>query len=255
MNPWRGLESLPREVWLLCLATLVNRAGTMVLPFLTLYLTVSRELSPGTAGLALTVYGVSAIIIAPIAGRLSDRFGGLTIMKLSLVLSGSILFLFPFVKSITGIFILCGVWSMAGEAFRPPSMATIGEWGGPERRKAAFALNRLAINLGMSIGPVVGGFLAMRSFNLLFYVDGTTSLLAGLLLVLLPWRTSMLSTHSTSQPAGSIGRGTREPRSLFKCLKRSALHLFPGGDVAGGADLFSIARGHAVVSGARSKDD
>jgi MFS family permease len=77
---------------------------------------------------------------------------------------------------------------MASEAFRPPSMAIIGDLAGPERRKAAFALSRLAINLGMSIGPVIGGFLAMRSYQLLFFVDGTTSLFAGLLLAVLPWR-------------------------------------------------------------------
>jgi MFS family permease len=161
----------------------------MVLPFLTLYLTVNRRLSPATAGLALTVYGVCAIVVAPLAGRLSDRFGGLLIMKSSLILSGLILFVFPFVDSPIGIFALNGLWAVATEAFRPPSMATIGQLAGPEQRKAAFALCRLAINLGMSIGPVIGGFLAMRSFALLFYVDGATSLVAGLLLAVLPWRT------------------------------------------------------------------
>ena len=189
MNPWRGLGSLPREVWYLCLAILINRAGTMVLPFLTLYLTIDRGFQAGTAGLALTVYGICAIVTAPLAGRFSDRFGGLRIMKLSLVLSGLILFVFPFVTSLIGIFIVCGVWALASEAFRPPSMAIIGDLAGPERRKAAFALSRLAINLGMSIGPVIGGFLAMRSYQLLFVVDGTTSLMAGLLLAVLPWRT------------------------------------------------------------------
>jgi MFS family permease len=67
-------------------------------------------------------------------------------------------------------------------------MAIIGELAGPQQRKAAFALTRLAINLGMSIGPVVGGFLAIHSFKLLFYVDGATSLLAGALIAILPWR-------------------------------------------------------------------
>ena len=189
MNPWRGLGSLPREVWYLCLAILINRAGTMVLPFLTLYLTIERGFQPGTAGLVLTVYGICAIVTAPLAGRFSDKFGGLRIMKLSLVLSGLILFVFPFVISLTGIFVVCGLWAFATEAFRPPSMAIIGDLAGPERRKAAFALSRFAINLGMSIGPVIGGFLAMRSYQLLFVVDGSTSLLAGLLLALLPWRT------------------------------------------------------------------
>lgn len=160
----------------------------MVLPFLTLYLTVDRRFSAGTAGLALTIYGIAAIVIAPLSGRLSDRLGGLRIIKLSLFLSGLILFIFPFANSLISILVMTGLWALVNEAFRPPSMSIIGDLAGPAQRKAAFALSRLAINLGMSIGPVVGGFLAMRSFKLLFYADATTALLAGLLLVLVPWR-------------------------------------------------------------------
>ncbi|HEU4766681.1 MAG TPA: MFS transporter [Pyrinomonadaceae bacterium] len=188
LNPWRGLGSLRREIWFLCLAILVNRAGTMVLPFLTLYLTVDKRLPASTAGLTITIYGISAIVIAPLSGRLSDRLGGLRIMKTSLVLSGMVLLIFSFVHSLSGIFAVTAVWAITSEAFRPPSMAIIGELAGPQQRKAAFALTRLAINLGMSIGPVVGGFLAMHSFKLLFYVDGITSLLAGALIAILPWR-------------------------------------------------------------------
>lgn len=160
----------------------------MVLPFLTLYLTVDRRLPASTAGLAITIYGISAIVIAPLSGRLSDRLGGLRIMKTSLVLSGMVLLIFSFVHSLSVIFAVTAVWAITSEAFRPPSMAIIGELAGPQQRKAAFALTRLAINLGMSIGPVVGGFLAMHSFKLLFYVDGATSLLAGALIAILPWR-------------------------------------------------------------------
>lgn len=160
----------------------------MVLPFLTLYLTVDRQLPAATAGLALTIYGIAAIVIAPLSGRLSDRLGGLRIIKFSLFLSALVLFIFPFAHSLTGILIMIGIWSIVNEAFRPPSMSIIGDLAGPDQRKAAFALSRLAINLGMSIGPVVGGFLAMRSFRLLFFVDGTTALIAGLILVLVPWR-------------------------------------------------------------------
>jgi MFS family permease len=171
----------------------------MVLPFLTLYLTVNRQLPAATAGLTLTAYGISAIFVAPLAGRLSDRLGGLRIMKLSLILSGLLLFIFPFVDSLPGIFVVTALWALASEAFRPPSMAIIGDLAGPQQRKAAFALTRLAINLGMSIGPVIGGFLAMHSFKLLFYVDGATSLLAGILIAALPWK-----LNSAPEPATDL---------------------------------------------------
>lgn len=230
MNPWRGLRALPREIWFLCLATLVNRAGTMVLPFLTLYLTVNRKFSPATAGLALTLYGIAAIIVAPLSGRLSDHFGALRIIKLSLVVSGLILFIFPFVSGLPGILAITGLWAVANEAFRPPSMSTIGNLAGPAHRKAAFALSRLAINLGMSIGPVIGGFLAMRSFRLLFYVDGTTSILASLLLILLPWRSpariASAKARPDDSPAGASVDAGAPPVLSYTSVLRNRRFIF-----------------------------
>lgn len=226
MNPWHGLGALPKEVWFLCLAILVNRAGTMVLPFLTLYLTVDRKFSAGRAGLALTIYGIAAIIIAPLAGRLSDRWGSLLIIKLSLFLSGLILFVFPFVSSLYGILAITAVWALANEAFRPPSMALIGRLTAPEQRKMAFALSRLAINLGMSIGPVIGGFLAMRSFKSLFYVDGTTAILAGVLIAVMPWRVTRHISASAPTAADPSAVEPPQPQLSYSSVLRDRRFLF-----------------------------
>jgi MFS family permease len=188
----------------------------MVLPFLTLYLTVDRHFSAGMAGLAITVYGIAAIMIAPVAGKLSDRFGGLLVIKLSLILSGAILFVFPLVNSLAGIFVICGLWAITNEAFRPPSMSIIGDLTAPSQRKAAFALSRLAINLGMSIGPVAGGLLTRYSFRSLFYVDGGTSILAGLLVALLPWRFQQKS------PSLQTSAGTADSHSTSVAVTKPA---------------------------------
>ena len=196
----------------------------MVLPFLTLYLTVDRRLPVSTAGLAITIYGISAIVIAPLSGRLSDRLGGLRVMKTSLVLSGLVLLVFSLVDSLPGIFAVTAVWAIASEAFRPPSMAIIGELAGPQQRKAAFALTRLAINLGMSIGPVVGGFLAMHSFKLLFYVDGATSLLAGVLIAILPWRE--ISRQSLEKDVIQKTGDDLIPRHRYSDVLRDRLFIY-----------------------------
>ena len=196
----------------------------MVLPFLTLYLTVDRRLPASTAGLAITIYGISAIVIAPLSGRLSDRLGGLLIMKASLVLSGVVLLVFSFVHSLSGIFAVTAVWAITSEAFRPPSMAIIGELAGSQQRKAAFALTRLAINLGMSIGPVVGGFLAMHSFKLLFYVDGATSLLAGALIAILPWR--QLNPQSLEKDAVQKTNDDIIPHRRYSDVLRNRLFIY-----------------------------
>src|SRR6266508_5550271 len=91
INPWRGLGTMPREIWVLFTATLVNKAGSMVLAFLVLYLTRSLGFSVGVAGTVLLLYGAGALVAAPISGVLSDRFGPIRIMRGSLLLSGVIL--------------------------------------------------------------------------------------------------------------------------------------------------------------------
>jgi MFS family permease len=187
MNPWRGLGRLPREVWVLSAVTLINRAGTMALPFLVLYLTESLKLSKQQSGLVLVFYGLGAIITAPLAGKLCDLIGSLRVMKASLFLSGAALFSFPLAHSFLAVSLITILWAVISEAFRPASMSILGEAVSTGQHKAAFALNRLAINLGMSVGPVVGGFLAEASFSALFIVDGVSSLAAGAVLAATRW--------------------------------------------------------------------
>lgn len=187
MNPWRGIGALPREVWVQCTATFINRCGMMVLPFLALYMHRTLGYSVQEAGIALTVYGIGAFVTAPFAGRVSDFVGARRVMVASLFLSGVVLFILLLAKSFVMILAVIAVWAVISEAFRPASLANIADLVAPEQRKTAFSVNRLAINLGMSIGPALGGFLILFSYPLLFVVDGATSLLAGAVLLLAPW--------------------------------------------------------------------
>lgn len=186
-NPWRGLKGIPKNIWLLSAATLINRSGTMVLPFLALYFAKELKVSVSEAGLALVAFGLGSLISAPFVGRLSDRFGPLSIMKLSLFASGFMLFLFSFIDNYNIALIVTFLWSALSEAFRPANLTFISNETAPEQRKTAFALNRIAINLGMSIGPVIGGILAYYNYHLLFYVDGVTSIMAAGFLMISPF--------------------------------------------------------------------
>ena len=178
-NPWKGLEGLPAEIWALAGSTLVNRMGTMALPFLILYLTRSLHFPAAQAALVLTAYGAASLVGSPLGGRLCDRLGALRVMLGSLVLTGLLLLAFPFVHGFVGVMALALGWSVVNEMGRPANLTAMTSLVPPEQRKAGIALIRLAVNLGMSIGPAVGGYLAAVSFRALFVVDAATSLAAA----------------------------------------------------------------------------
>ncbi|MFN0122806.1 MAG: MDR family MFS transporter [Blastocatellia bacterium] len=187
MNPWRGLKGLPRECWILFFTSLINRMGTMALPFLVLYLTTTQGFSATRAGHAATMYGLGSLLVSPIAGRLCDRYGPLRVMKMSLFMTGVMLLFFPMVHGYVPVLAATFVWAMLNEAFRPANMVLTAQYAPPGREKTAFSLYRLAVNLGESIGPLAGGFLAGVWFPVIFLIDGATAILAGLFVSLSAW--------------------------------------------------------------------
>ena len=114
---WKDLRHLPRPVWVVCGSTLVNRAGSMVLTFLVLYLTRDRGFSAERAGFVLFLYGLGSIVCAPLAGRLADRWGPVTLMRGSLFASGAMLLLYPLAKTPPAIFVVTLLLAMLTESF------------------------------------------------------------------------------------------------------------------------------------------
>lgn len=222
MNLWRSLRGLPRDLWVLSGATLINRLGTMVIPFLVLYLTRELGFSPERAGLALGVYGAGSIIAAPISGRLCDRIGGLPIIRASLIGSGIMLLVFPFVRTYPAIIALALAWALLNEGGRPATLTLIADLVPPGQRKPAFALMRLAINLGMSVGPAAGGFIATHSFSAIFVVNALTSLAAGIFLVVVPLSAA---AHARSEHVKTDDDEMPVPRSAVLGDRRLMIFL------------------------------
>lgn len=197
MNPWSGVKGLPREMWVLFYTTLINRSGTMVIPFLVLYLTQKIGVTASEGGAALLVYGIGAIISSPITGRLADKIGALQVMKISLLGTSIVMLIYGFITNYYLILVFSIILSVINEAFRPANLSLISAVVMPTQRRIAFALNRLGINIGMSIGPVLGGFLILFDYQLLFYVNALASLAAGIYLILSPL--SALSNNNSEK--------------------------------------------------------
>ena len=209
MNPWKGLRGLPREVWLICATTLVNRLGTMAMPFLVLYLTEGRRWTPQEAGIGMMVYGAGALSAGPFSGRLADRLGHARMLKASLWSSGTVLLALPFATTRPLLFALIFLWAGLSQAFWPSSMAMLAGLAPPERRKAVFALHRLAVNLGMAVGPAMGGLIAHHSYRWVFWTDGLSTLAGAVLLTLVLKGTAAPALPHDHPRGGSPWRDAR----------------------------------------------
>ncbi len=172
---------LPRAAWVLALLELVNRSGMMVLFFLTLYMTRRLGFSVGEAGFVMSAYGLGSMLGTYFGGRFCDRLGAYHVQKLSLAASAALLVALQLPREVGGMALLALVLAAFQDALHPANAAATAEICEPALQPKGFSLHRLAANLGFSIGPVVGGYLAERDYGLLFWVDGLTSLAAAAL--------------------------------------------------------------------------
>jgi len=178
-NAYRGLT---RETWFLALVILINRSGTMVLPFMTMYATQKLGFTIIQAGFIMALFGAGSIVGAFVGGKLADAIG-FHYIQLFALFGGGIMFIT--VGYLTTYFALCtGTFflSVVNESFRPANSAATAYYSQPENRTRSFSLNRLAINLGWAFGGTIGGLLAAKNYNLLFWVDGLTNISAAVLL-------------------------------------------------------------------------
>ncbi len=180
-NAYSGLS---KPIWWLSFIMFVNRSGAMVIPFLTVYLTVKLQFSIAEAGIIMGIFGMGAVLGAWLGGRLTDRIGFYKVQFWSLLLNGLMFLVLGQMKSFTEFGIIIFFLSVIGEAFRPANAAAIASYSKVGNQTRSYSLNRLAINLGFSIGPAVGGILAAYDYHLLFWVDGITCILAAVIMLL-----------------------------------------------------------------------
>lgn len=200
INTFRGLS---HEVWWLALITLINRAGTMVIPFLSLYLTENLDFTLKDVGWIMSAFGLGSVVGSWLGGRLTDKIGYYKVMVRSLISTGilfiALQFLNTFLSFCIGIFLVM----LVADMFRPAMFVALSAYSKPENKTRSVTLIRLAINLGFSVGPAVGGIIITTlSYGGLFWVDGITCILATFLLikVLNPKKAKTLDEIKTTHP-------------------------------------------------------
>jgi predicted MFS family arabinose efflux permease len=197
---YRGLS---RATWLLSSVMLVNRSGTMVVPFMTIYLTSpAMGYSIAQAGLVMGIWGLGAICGGFLGGRLTDRWGFHRVQLAALTGGGIFFIILGQVKSYPLICSCTFLLSLVNDAFRPANSTAIATYSKEENRTRSYSLNRLAINLGWAVGGAIGGILASINYHLLFWVDGGTNLAAALLLRIFLHPETTKVVHHPREAAG-----------------------------------------------------
>lgn len=202
-NYIESFQGLSKEVWWLAFITLINRAGTMVIPFLSLYLTQSLEFSLENVGSIMTAFGIGSLAGNWVGGKLTDALGYYKVMFASLILTGIAFIIVQHLNSFWPICIGIFFLMVIADAFRPAAFVALSAYSKPENKTRSVTLIRLAINLGFSAGPAIGGLIiATLGYDKLFWVDGSTCILAGFLLiaVLHPKKAKVLSNIHNDNP-------------------------------------------------------
>jgi len=201
----RMAADYPRQFWLLFWGMLLIAVGSsMVWPFLTIYLRRELNVSLTTVTLILTINSVAGLAAMSVAGPAVDRFGRKGAMLLSLSVTGATLAAMSLVSSLAGWQVLMVVLGGFNPLYRVGADAMVADLIPAERRPGAYALLRMITNLGVAIGPAVGGFLTVVSYDLAFYAAGSASLAFALLVLLFGRETlPMRAAHAeTREPAG-----------------------------------------------------
>lgn len=175
---------LPRSVYVLCLGTLINRAGAFVILFLPAYLHESLGLSKAYAALLVGAFGLGALLASLVGGQLADQIGRRAVMLLSLFGAAVVLLWMSTLSSTWALMIACVAYGLIAEMYRPAASAMLGDVAESELRPTAFALMYVAINLGFGISATIGGWLATYSFRWLFIGDAATAAAYGVIILL-----------------------------------------------------------------------
>jgi MFS family permease len=180
----RSYTSLPPLVHLLCAGSFINRVGSFVMLFLTIYVSEHLQMGKPFASACVGVFGVGSALSAVFGGQIADTLGRRPAMLMALFGGAAILASLSLISSGWLFMVALFVFALVVEMYRPASAAMIGDVVSPLQRPLAFGLLYLSFNLGFAIAPQIGGWLAARSYTFLFLADAATTGLFGVVVLL-----------------------------------------------------------------------
>lgn len=181
-------DDYPRPFWILLIVTFIDRlGGALLFPFFALYLTRRFDVGMTQVGVLFAVFSVSSFAGTMLGGALTDRLGRKSMLIFSLITTSMSSVTMGLVNSLQAFFLLALLVGIFTETGGPAHQAMVADLLPEEKRARGYSMIRVVFNLAVTIGPIIGGFLAARSYLILFIADAVISLIsAGIVFAALP---------------------------------------------------------------------
>jgi MFS family permease len=176
----QDLRALPRSFWVLFVGTFINRFGTFVWPFLTIYLT-HRGFTTGQAATAISAFALGSVAGNALGGWLSDRIGRRNTIATGTIAAAGLILGLHASQALPFILLFAFATGLANGTYHPAATALIADLVPQELRVRAYAAFRLAANAGFACGAALGGLVANYSFFWLFAGDSLSSAAYGVI--------------------------------------------------------------------------
>jgi len=178
-------DEYSRQFWLLVLSRFIDQlGGALIFPFLTLYITQKFGVGMTEVGVIFGIVAVAGFVGNVIGGALTDRLGRKGMVIFGLLTSAFVNLLLAFVSDIRVIYVGALFIGLFGNAGGPAAQAMVADLLPEQKRAQGFGILRVIFNLAVTIGPAIGGFLATRSYLLLFICDAVSSTITAIIVAL-----------------------------------------------------------------------
>lgn len=164
------MRNYPPQFWLMFVGMLLATLGaSMIWPYLLIYAAERLDAPLAQVGSLFTINAVMGLLAALLAGPVVDTWGRKGVLVISLLGAGGVYLALGWAASWWSFALLMALWGLFSPLYRVGGDAMLADLVTPERRPEAYALLRMANNLGVAVGPAIGGFLAAASYRLAFY--------------------------------------------------------------------------------------
>jgi MFS family permease len=196
-------NEFPRQFWILVVGMFIDRlGGALLFPFFSLYLTRKFQIDMTQVGVIFGLFAISSFIGSMVGGALTDRWGRKSILLFGLSMSGLSSVLMGVIDALPLFMVVTLVVGILSDVAGPAYQSLVADLLPEEKRAQGFGILRVVANLAVVIGPLIGGFLAAKSYLILFITDATTSVITAIILFF-----TLVETHrpkESGQPQESM---------------------------------------------------